>query len=151
MPFHPQFSFSGCASSFFSSDIRFLNLSFLWISHEVVGSVVLYGVRHASASPRVCSTSPNDCYCLAMHILSAYRKLLVLRLTGWSFVYMLNNRGSSTLPCGRPFFCLRHLLCLPTRSIKKRLLDNMFWISSVRLTSCVISNIFLVRILCFTA
>ena len=33
---------------------------------------------------------------------------------------------------------------------KKRLFDNMFWISSVSLTSCAISNNFLVRILWFT-
>ena len=29
-------------------------------------------------------------------------KLLVSGCIGWSFVYMLNNTGDSTLPCGSP-------------------------------------------------
>ena len=75
---------------------------------------------------------------------SAYRKLLVVGWTGWSFVY-LNNRGARTLPCWRPFFCMCHLLRLPTSSTPKTLFDSMVWISYVSLTPCpcVMSKTFL--------
>ena len=46
----------------------------------------------------------------------------------------VKQQGTRTLPCGRPFSSLRHLLRLPTRSTKIRLFDSMFWMSSVSIT-----------------
>ena len=51
-------------------------LGFLWISPEVVGSVVWS--QACECITKSLSTSSKDCFCVAMHISSAYRKLLVL-------------------------------------------------------------------------
>ena len=48
--------------------------------------------------------------------------------------------GTSTLPCGSPFFCRCHRIFSPFRTTKKRRLSSMVRISSVMCRSPVISN-----------
>ena len=144
MPHNLQFSL--CLSVF---QMEGAYLSFLWIRPEVVGSVVwsqacecvTKSLYHLLKGLLLCGNAQTigvqETPCVGMNRLAIC-------------TYMLNNRGARTLPFGRPFFCLRHLMRLPTRSTKKRPFDNMFWISSVSLTSCVISKNFPVRIPWFT-
>ena len=123
-------------------------LGFLWISPEVVGSVVW----------------SQACECITKSLFHLLKGLL-----------MCGNAqivGVQETPCvgmNRVIICIHVeqqrgndaalwkaiLLFAPSAAFadevhKKRLFDNMFWISSVSLTSCVISKNFLVRILWFT-
>ena len=93
-----------------------------------------------SASPRVCSTSSKDCFCVAMHISSAYMKL---------HVYVEQQRGKDAA------LWMAILLSASSAAFadevhKLRLFDDMFWTSSVSLTSCGISKNVLVRTLLST-
>ena len=83
--------------------------------------------------------------CDAMHKSSAKMKLRVSVCTGWALVYMLNNIGVSTFPCGSPFRYRRQRLSFPFSTTEKGLLPSMVRIRSVRCTSPVTSSTLLRR------
>ena len=74
----------------------------------------------------------------------------MLGLTGWSFVYNVEQQRGKDAALWKAILLSAPSAAFTDEVHKTRLFDNMFWISYVSLTSGVISNNFLVRIMWFT-